>query len=75
MNQLQRIKNPAVVNTDRYGGKVRLSLFASPVKTGGKNEIKKYAFTIDSTVSGGFTPGPGSFVFLDTKQDTGKIFR
>jgi hypothetical protein len=42
-------------------------------KTGGKNEIKKYAFTIDSTVSGGFTPGPGAFVFLDPKQDTGNI--
>ena len=54
-------------NTDKPGGKVRLALFASPVKTGGKNEIKKYTFTVDSTVSGDFKPGPGAFVFLDTK--------
>jgi hypothetical protein len=63
----------AVEDTDKPGGKYRLVLFASPVKTGGKNEIKKYAFTVDSTVSGGFTPGPGAFIFLDTKQDTGNI--
>jgi hypothetical protein len=48
-------------------------LFIKVVKTGGKNEIKKYVFTIDSTVFSGFTPVPGSFVFLDTKQDTGNI--
>jgi hypothetical protein len=37
------------------------------VKTGGKNEIKKYAFTVDTIVYSGFACVPGSFVFLDTK--------
>jgi hypothetical protein len=62
-----------VEDTDKPGGKYRLVLFASPVKTGGKNEIKKYAFTVDSTVFSGFTSVTGSFVFPDKKQDTGNI--
>jgi hypothetical protein len=62
------MKNLAVEDTDKPGGKGRLGLFASTVKTGGKNEIKKYVFTVDTFVSRDFACVPGPFVFLDTKS-------